>query len=164
MKQFVLSISLLMGIFLTQNSFIKLESPVSRGKQQKIFPKILKQQKIYLGISEEKFLKKLKFKKKNDSLETKTYNQTFNKGIIQTITYNFTKENIPKLYQITLIYKDLNMVIPESYKLLGKPNYNNEWRFIGKQMREKFDIGVWSFGQKLVYAATLKGSAWEQGF
>jgi hypothetical protein len=164
MKQLLLPIFVLACVFCTQTSFTNSEAPQSRGKQKKIFPKTLNKHKIYLGMTEEKFLKKITLANKDVSKETITYTHTLNEGIIASISYFFTTETVPRLYQITLKYKDLNSVIPESIRLLGNPNHKNEWRFKKSLMKEDFDIGVWTFGHKLVYAATLKKGAWEQGF
>ncbi len=156
---------LVLLIIFTTASFCPATSPESRGKQKKYFPKIIKDSKIYFGMSEEKFTSKIKntIPQKDGDFRT-IYIVPQQDSEIENITYYFTTTTTPQLYEFIIKYKDMNGVLPRAKTILGEPNHKGEWRISKKTIKEDFMMAVWTFGHKIVYAVNLKGSEWEQGF
>lgn len=138
----------------------------SRSKQQKFFPKVLKKKDVYLGMSLEKLRKECPNAQPiaNNSEFKIEYTEASDIPGIASYTYLLTPTENPKLYQIAIRYKELEGVQARAEMLLGEPNHQGEWRMSGKEIKEEFDMGVWTFGYTWVYGATLKDSEWEKGF
>lgn len=137
----------------------------SKSKQQKFFPKILKKKGIYLGITLEKLKKSNPNATPAPASEFKIeYTETSDSPEIVAYNYLFTKTDDPRLYSISISYRVMESVQPLAESLMGKPNYQGEWRKSEKDIKEDFMMGAWTFGHKLVYGATLEGSEWEDGF
>lgn len=138
----------------------------SRSKQQKFFPKTLKKKDIYLGMSLKKLLKESSFAQPiGDHSEFKIeYTEASKITGIVSYSYLLTQTEDPKLYQIAIHYDEMEGVQNRAESLLGKPNYQGEWRMTAKEIKEEFDMGAWTFGHTWVYGATLKDSEWEKGF
>ena len=161
----ILSYGFLILTLFSSNTFNTKYYPESRGKQKKYFPKIIRDSKIYFGMSEEKFIHKIKDASLQKNNDYKTiYVVTLQNSEIESITYYFTTTLTPQLYEFIIKYKDMNGVLPRAKSILGEPNHKGEWRFSNKTIKEDFMMAVWTFGYKMVYAVNLKGSEWEQGF
>ncbi len=79
---------------------------VSKGKQKKYFPEIIKEKNICFGLKEEKFLKKVPnatIEKTNFDFR-KVYIETFELGNIENISYYFTTKEYPQLYEFIIKY------------------------------------------------------------
>tara|TARA_R110001632_G_scaffold154068_2_gene272135 strand:- start:188 stop:685 length:498 start_codon:yes stop_codon:yes gene_type:complete len=160
--KYVLTFFLSLGLLLPSNT----PEDWSRSKQQKFFPKTLKKKDIYLGMSLEKLQKECPNAIAiSQSSEFKIeYTEASQIPGIISYTYLLTKTAEPKLYQIAIHYKEMEGVQARAEALLGKPNHQGEWRMPAKEIKEYFDMGVWTFGHKWVYGATLTNSEWEKGF
>jgi len=156
----------LLFCFLIATTAIPSAVVVSKGKQQKFFPKELKKKGVYLGMSLEKFEKKITLDQltKRPSEFNIHFTETIIDSQIISYTYLFTKSNTSKLYSIEIAYNEMDGVRQRAITLLGQPQDNGEWRISQEQIKEDFTMGVWSFGQKIVYGATVAGSEWENGF
>lgn len=140
--------------------------PASRGKQHKFFPKELKQQGVYLGMSLEKFNKKLPIAVKDTvaSLFKIKYTMDTDNAEITAFTYLFTPTETPQLYAIEIVYSSIDQVREHAIEFMGKPNHKGEWRFSEELIKEDFMMGAWTFGQKIVYGSTLMYGEWQDGF
>ncbi len=138
----------------------------TRSKQQKFFPITLKKKDVYLGMTLERLRKECPDAKPIANISEFKIEFTEVSQIpgIKYYTYLLTKTADPKLYQIAIHYEEMEGVQARAETLLGKPNYQGEWRMPAKEIKEYFDMGVWTFGHKWVYGATLKDSEWEKGF
>ena len=144
-----------------------LETAVfSRGKQQKFFPKELKDTDVYLGMTLEKFTEK----RPNAIIDTVVsvfkikYTEPSDLENVASYTYLLTQSESPKIYAIEITYTSMDKVQSRAVEVMGKPNHKGEWRMAPKTIKEDFMMGAWTFGQKLVYGGTLKYSEWEKGF
>lgn len=139
---------------------------ISKGKQHNYFPKELTKKGIYLGMTLDKLKKKCK--RIRDINTTSTFKiEVTEPSIIDgtnSYTYLFTKTKHPILYQIIITYISIEGVHEKAVSLLGEPNYQGEWRIDPTSIKEDFTMGIWTFGQKWVFSATLIGSEWEKGF
>lgn len=138
----------------------------SKGKQHKYFPKELKKKGVYLGMSLEKFQKKITTATPSEghSEFTIEYLEPVASDLITSYTYLFTQNNNPQLYAITIAYTEMEGVQSRAEALMGTPNSNGEWRMQPSDIKEDFMMGAWTFGHKLVYGGTVTGSEWEKGF
>ena len=161
LKKLILPIIFLLGLA----SVTQPMEDFSRSKQQKYFPKELKKKDVYLGMPLEKFRKEApKASPINTDSEFKIeYTEDVSKGAIVAYHYLLTKETTPRVYKIAIEYKTMEGVQAGAEQLLGAPNYNNEWRLTPKEVKEEFAMGIWTFGHKLVYGATIKNSEWGKG-
>ncbi len=165
MKTTVVTLTFLVAFLTISTAFTPAPIPESKGKQKKYFPKIIKEGKVYFGMTEEKFLKKHGQAQQENSTDfRKSYREKFSSGEIEEITYYFTNSPTPQLYEFIIKYKDMNTVLPTAKELLGEPNHQGEWRINKSLIKEDFMMAVWTFGHKIVYATSLKGSEWESGF
>lgn len=141
-------------------------APLSRGKQKKLFPKELKDQNVYLGMTLEKFISKRPAAVEDTvtSVFKITYTEKGSTSDIASYTYLLTQSATPKLYAIEIMYTKMDDVRARALEVMGKPNHKGEWRFPAELIKEDFMMGAWTFGQKIVYGATLIDGEWEQGF
>lgn len=144
----------------------KTEMVDSRGKQQKFFPKELKNKDVYLGMTLEKFKKErpLAIVDTTISVFKIKYTEPAEITGILSYTYLLTQTDTPQLYSIEIEYDVMDKVRSHAIATMGEPNYNGEWRMERNIVKEDFMMGAWTFGQKLVYGGTVEGSEWEKGF
>ncbi len=165
MNNKIISIVFVLTIVILNSSFSPVIIPESKGKQKKYFPKIINDAKVYFGMTEEKFLKKNSAAILGEEVDfRKTYTVKYNTGAIEEIIYYFTTEETPLLYEFIIKYKNMERVFPIAKELLGEPNYRGEWRIANTAIKEYFNMAIWTFGHKMVYATTLKHSEWKDGF
>lgn len=120
-------------------------------------PKVVKKYKIGM--------KAKKFERKNKDAVTMDDGFGFRKvyeekgsGDVSAITYYLDDEGKQPLYEYIIEFKPDFDVKTYATELYGKPNsQGGEWRFESK----KGTIAVWIYQQKLVIAAALPGSEWE---
>lgn len=139
---------------------------VTKGKQHRYFPKELTQKGIYLGMTLKKLSKKNKEALPPDTtspFKIEVIEPAITEGI-ESYTYLFTKSEEPLLYQIIIHYASMEGVHDRAVALLGEPNHQGEWRIQSEMIKEDFEMGIWTFGQKWVYSSTLEGGEWEKGF
>ncbi|QIE58901.1 hypothetical protein G5B37_04780 [Rasiella rasia] len=123
--------------------------------------------KVFFGMKQDKFLAKNPAVTPTDSGFDfrRTYTEKIQTGPVVEIIYYFTTTENAVLYEFIIKYRDMQSVQATATQLLGIPNHKNtEWRISNKEIKEDFNIGVWTFGHKIVYAATLEGCEWEKGF
>lgn len=139
---------------------------ISRGKQNKFFTKDLKSKDVYLGMTLDKFKKKLPEAIEDTVISVFKIKYTEPSEIqgIESYTYLLTQSDIPKLYAIEIGYTSMDNVREHAVEVMGKPNHKGEWRFPAETIKEDFIMGAWTFGQKIVYGSTLEGGEWESGF
>lgn len=78
----------------------------------------------------------------------------------QSVVYYFDADGEEPLYEIILNYRDVatrDRWIPSR---LGPPNFRkSEWLF---PTRGGYKLNVWTFGEKLIFAAILPGTEWDE--
>ncbi len=88
--------------------------------------------------------------------------ETFTDGDIEAVTYYFDKDGNQPLYEYIIEYKDGIDVKEIAKSKLGNPNYEEkEWLF---DSEKGYKVRAWTFKQKIVLAANLKGTEWETEF
>lgn len=88
------------------------------------------------------------------------YQESLPQSKYQYASYYIDKEPQAVLYEVILTYQNEAGRDAEATKLLGEPNYDGtEWRF---QTEEGFLLWCWTYQTKLIYAAVLPGTEWEE--
>ena len=91
----------------------------------------------------------------------KEFVEEVNEAGITKIIYYFDSDEQKPFYEIILIYENEKKRDADAARLLGQPNTENntEW-IIGS--RQDYKIKAWKFENKLVLAAQLNGTEWEE--
>lgn len=83
---------------------------------------------------------------------------------IKEVTYYFDNEKNKPLYELIIEYHKSSERDLTAQRLLGPPNApEDEWRFPLKESYdgEAYSLIAWKFKNKLIIAATMKGTEWE---
>jgi hypothetical protein len=91
----------------------------------------------------------------------KEFVEEINEAGIKKLVYYFSVNDQKPFYELIIIYENDKIRDKEALRLLGQPNFENntEW-IIGS--RQDYKIKAWKFENKLVLAAQLKGTEWEE--
>lgn len=150
---------------------ILISVPVQGQKlkaQKKYLPGCIKEMKIYLGMSKNDLLRQCpdcKIESDNSFASFRTvYNSPLEDDVFShAVFYVSTTNN--DFYEMILIAKDNQNATAYSEKLLGQANAaNKEWRFYADDTGEPFTIAAWNYMNKLILAASVDGSEWDEGF
>ena len=143
------------------------EAQKDRKLQKKYLPKELFKQKLYFGLSKDDLLKKFpKASKEKSSLD---FRETYLLGpqsskFDEVICYVDAERNFP-VYEFILVLSEDENNEAIGRQLFGPPNYENkEWRFSPETTGLSYTIAAWTFQNKLVLAAAMPGTEWEEGF
>ena len=74
------------------------------------------------------------------------------------IVYYFDKDGEQPLYEMIFIYKDTNARNAAADKLLGSPNFGEEWKF----ETDPHTLTAWKYKNKLVMAAVIPQTEWAE--
>lgn len=129
--------------------------------QQRMLPVEFK--KLWFGMSLAEFQKKQKKKVAflgQDLMEFRVEGKLVKaKGKFKEVVYYFDNEGNKPFYEIIIEYIDQSSRNADATKYLGEPNDGDQWVF---DSGEGFKIKAWIFENKLVYAAMIKGTEWEE--
>lgn len=127
--------------------------------QKKYLPPEL--QHLYFGMPFTDFSKIYTDISVNEIMEFRksVHIKDFTNDIKELTVYFDNDANIP-LYEFIIDYYDVTFRDDIVALLYGKPNYNNdEWNFDSK---EGYDIRIWTFNHKIVIAAFIAGTEWNE--
>ena len=115
---------------------------------------------LYFGMAQQEALSKHpQAEFAQDENFRKVYIEQVNSDDLEFIVYYFDVEPTQILYEFILNYKNEQARDKVAADLLGKPNYKNtEWLF---ETEEGFLINAWKFKNRLVLAAKIAGTEWE---
>lgn len=142
-------------------------SAQSIKEQKKYLPKAMKKEGMYLGMSHNEFrfncmgcISKASFgsfrAEYTDELKDKAF---------ESVSYYVNTAEDNKLYEMILVANPDVDVNELALKLLGDPNdESGEWRFYPEETGFPFTLAAWTYKNKLILAADIKGSEWEEGF
>ncbi len=86
--------------------------------------------------------------------------EEFSDSEIEYVVYYFDNEGDLPLYEIIVAYRDADSRDQTARRLLGSPNAEEgEWRY---DSREGYELMAWAFQKKLVFAAPLPGTEWNE--
>jgi hypothetical protein len=151
------------SLILTGLCALALALPAQGHKQQrKYFPKEINS--IYLGMSLEEFARArprlAPERLSRDGIRYRWTESFPQKSSLVAAIYYFGEEGEKPLYEIVLLYRDLSDRGEWVRKKLGPPNFNDrEWKLASA---EGFLIHAWLHEEKLIFAAELKGTEWEE--
>lgn len=138
---------------------------VAQPQEEYLF-KELTEKGLYLGLPEEEFVALHPNAERNsDGYDFRTIfvDENFSERFVNVIYYFDTDSNKP-LYEFIMI---LNQDIDADELAIdhfGLPNYQDkEWRFPPVQTGLPFTLAIWTYKNKIVIAATLKDTEWENG-
>ncbi|MCF8296524.1 MAG: hypothetical protein K9J13_03180 [Saprospiraceae bacterium] len=126
--------------------------------QKKYIPKEF--HNLYLGMPLKEIKKVIEFSEEDISkvmsfrLSIVEENKTEQ---IKEVTYYLDDGEDNPLYEIIIEYNDIAVRDNVVKKLYGEPNHGEEWRF----ETQEFPIMVWTYQSKLIIAAKMKGTEWE---
>ena len=91
----------------------------------------------------------------------KEFVEDINAEGIKKIIYYFDTDNHKPFYETIIVYDNEKKRDEEATRLLGPPNSENatEWEL---NSRQGYIIKAWKFENKLVLAAQIKGTEWEE--
>ena len=130
----------------------------SHKKQQKLFPVELGN--VWFGMSKQDFTEsRPNAKLSSGTMEfRKVYQEYLEGSPIKKVIFYIDSENTI-LYEMIIEYKDLETREKQVKELIGNPNHKgSKWKF---DSGEGFDIYAWVFQSKLVFAAKIEGTEWE---
>lgn len=140
--------------------------PKSKKSQKDFLFKELTEQGLYLGLSQEEFQTIRPNAEENaDGYDFRTIfvDEAFSERFMNVIYY-FDKDGHQPLYEFILILNpnlDAKKVANEHF---GLPNYQDkEWRFPAMQTDLPFTLAVWTYNNKIIIAAAMKDTEWENG-
>lgn len=85
--------------------------------------------------------------------------QEVNSKDVGELVFYFDNDQDMPLYEIIVNYTSEEKARKEATRLLGAPNFNgNEWRYL----YDDLPIWCWVYKNKIVYAAKITGSEWEE--
>ena len=127
----------------------------SHKTQQQYLPKLHRD--LYLGMSKAEFLAARPNAKliQEESFREVYMDETADGSISQTGYY---VSNTGIMYEILVFYTSEIERDADAKKLLGSPNHKTiEWMFPSK---EGFQINIWTYKEKLIYAGLIEGTEW----
>ena len=80
---------------------------------------------------------------------------------VLSIVYYFDSDGSQPLYEIIIQYSSEYLAKGKANKKLGKPNDGDEWRFTSVKTGLSYDIKAWIYKSKVVIAAMMDGTEWE---
>lgn len=166
----VLSVGIFVGCETISTISEKINDAPKQSKKVKLQEKFLFKELIdnglYLGIPKEDFLQLRPNAEYNpDAYDFRSIyvDENFSERFMNIIYY-FDKDNNEPLYEFILILNpalDANAMANEHF---GLPNYKDkEWRFPPAETNLPYTIAVWTFKNKIIIAATLPETEWENG-
>lgn len=132
------------------------------GQEKKYMPNEFKKIKFGMNYSKLSSMRgQLKDMSKKGEDFRKVYAEEINEGGISTVVYYFTTRGGERLYEVIINYDNEEIMQSEADKLLGSPNYkSSEWKL---DIKESYPLHAWTYKNKIIYAAPLSGSEWEDG-
>lgn len=125
---------------------------------KKVVPKSLV--KYNFGMSLEDFTRKNKTATTSGSMSFRIeYNDNTTADNIKKVTYYFDAEDRQPLYEMIIVFKDLQSLDAHCSKKLGAPNDGKEWKWTTK---EGHIFKAWRFSNTLVLALGLPATEWEK--
>lgn len=158
MKQYFVALSLFLSLAVVQGC--KPTTQIVSKPHTKYLPAEF--QNLYFGmpLADFKTIKKdVKMESDGASFRLIATEKDMN-AQVREVTYYFANTNtsVNPLYEIIIEYKDVFYRDQVASKLYGAPNSGDEWRF---DSGEGYQIMIWRFETKLVIAAKMKGTEWE---
>ena len=140
--------------------------PKEAQPQEEYLFKELTEKGLYLGISQEEF----KILRPNAEENADGYNfrtifvdDSFSEQFMNIIYY-FDKDGDKPLYEFIMILNPALNADELAKEHFGLPNYQDkEWRFPPVQTDLPFTLAVWTYKNKIIIAATMKDTEWENG-
>lgn len=160
--------NVLIGIILlsTASCLTSSNFPKDAQTQEDLLFVELTEKGLYLGLSKADFLKICPNAEENpDGFKFRTIlvDSNFSERFTHVIYY-FDNDGKKPLYEIILIVNpelNANEVAKEHF---GLPNHKNkEWRFPSVQTDLSFNLAAWTHKNKIIIAASIKGTEWENG-
>lgn len=140
--------------------------PKAAQPQEDYLFKELTEQGLYLGLSQEEFQKiRPNAEENSDGYDFRTIfvDDAFSERFMNVIYY-FDKDGDKPLYEFIMILNpslDADELAKEHF---GLPNYQDkEWRFPPVQTDLPFTLAAWTYKNKIVIAATMINTEWENG-
>lgn len=78
---------------------------------------------------------------------------------IEAIVYYFDADGNKPLYEVIIVFKTEVARDEVAQKLLGGPNYGDEWQFPGMQ---PYQVNAWTYKNKLIVVAIVPGCEWDE--
>ena len=133
----------------------------THAAQQSLFPPPFKQ--LYFGMSLESFQKVRPVKTTDESkimsFRLSLYEQKPAADIVEAIYYFSAEKGAPQfLYELIIQYATSVKARDKAISLYGQPNHGDKWKIDSK---EAFDIYIWTYENKIILAAKMKGTEWE---
>jgi hypothetical protein len=134
-------------------------------KQKKILFKELSDSGLYLGIPKEDFLKirpNAEYNSDAHNFRSIYVEEKFSNRFETLICYLDNDTEQP-LYEFILILNPSLNANDIAYEHFGLPNQGTEWRFPPSETKLPYTIAAWTYKNKIIIAATLKDTEWENG-
>jgi len=133
--------------------------------QKSILFKELLDKGLYLGISKKAYLKispNADYNSDTHDFRSIYVEENFSARFETLICYVDNDDEQP-IYEFILILNPSLNAKDIAYEHFGLPNQGTEWRFLPSETNLPYTIAAWTYKNKIVIAATLKGTEWENG-
>lgn len=140
--------------------------PTVVQSQEKLLFKELLESDLYLGMPKAEFLENRPNAAYNSDAHDfrSIYVEENFSDRFETLICYIDNDNEAPLYEFILILNPKLNANDVAYEQFGLPNYKNkEWRFPTAETNLPYTIAVWTYNNKIIIAATLKGTEWEDG-
>jgi hypothetical protein len=141
--------------------FYTIDGLAQNKSIKKPFPKEIGEE-IYFGMPIEQFYQDFADVsiERDNSMDFRTVlSYEVGKKKVTDLVLYFDNDGTMPLYEIIVIYSSEEKALNMAADLLGKPNFNGtEWRFLYKDL----PLWCWVYKNKIVYAAKVAGSEWEE--
>lgn len=147
------------------SKFSSVSIPTATQTQKKLLFKELLDSGLYLGMPKEDYLKIRPNAEYNSDVHDfrSIYVEEKFSHRFETVICYIDNDNKQPLYEFILILNpslNANDIANEHF---GLPNEGTEWRFPPSETNLPYTIAAWTYKNKIIIAATIKGTEWENG-
>ena len=157
----IMNIKRILFILVCGITALSISSCATSGYQKHYPEQLSKKVDFDMPLSDFNDLKGTSASDMKDESFRYVYVEEISDSELANIVYYFDKDGDQPLYEMIFVYKDTNTLNTAADKLLGDPNYGEEWRL----EKKPYVLTAWKYKTKLVLAALIPNTEWaEKGY